>query len=614
MNETKEWTLMFYFASDNPLAAEVVSQLKALKQAGFHPDVNVIAHFDPNAINAETHVFDINRLNKIRAAIKMSQATPNGNGNGNGNVRARGAKSQVVEDHRIGFVGNSPEDPFVANLMSDKLWGREHPDIRRQLLLQLKKKLNGHGKALKLGAGVRPDLDLPEPPEFRKNGRNGDSEKLAPSPSLAEFLTFCSRHYPARHYMLFILGHGLVVGNDSFLFDEHAATHFLKLTDLGAALRDFKKSIAKDRDGNNTGAKFELVSFHSCSMSSIEVAYEIRGTAKYMLASQSPAFVGSWPYRQILIRIFRYAQDQRTGKGGDVKCLLKKIFFYCLYNSLDFVVAGYSFDVCLCDLRRVSDIKEPLAALSATLIEALKDPRSRECILLAHWDAQSYWQENYADLYDFCFCLRRRVNPDGVDAETLPADQQAIWKACDGLMSVLQKGVEGNDEGPVVRSEFAGPACQYANGLSVYFPWSQPVNRQFFPNEYARYKFVKDFRRGDGISWMDFLNAYFKQTRRETHAEEQERVHALLAGSRKKPRARRLPLREQLLDEFAISVFNQNGQLSKGGPTDSAGDSCDCQSIKNYPSFMHEPRHASTVSKTFFVQEDREEKEEFINQ
>ena len=27
------------------------------------------------------------------------------------------------------------------------------------------------------------------------------------------------------------------------------------------------------------------------------------------------------------------------------------------------------------------------------------------CILLAHWKSQSYFQENYTDLYDFCFCL-----------------------------------------------------------------------------------------------------------------------------------------------------------------------------------------------------------------
>ena len=45
--DTKEWTLMFYFASDNPLAISIVSQLKAIKAAGFHHEANVIVQFDP---------------------------------------------------------------------------------------------------------------------------------------------------------------------------------------------------------------------------------------------------------------------------------------------------------------------------------------------------------------------------------------------------------------------------------------------------------------------------------------------------------------------------------------------------------------------------------------
>src|SRR5215210_6662189 len=91
MAETKEWTLMFYFASDNPLAPGVVSQLKALKQAGFHPDANVIAQFDPQTEGTPTHIFDVNLINKLK-----HHGAPN-----------------------IGFDGN---DPFVRNLLEDKLW------------------------------------------------------------------------------------------------------------------------------------------------------------------------------------------------------------------------------------------------------------------------------------------------------------------------------------------------------------------------------------------------------------------------------------------------------------------------------------------------------------
>ena len=63
--KAKEWTLMFYMASDNPLVVNMVSQLKALKAAGFHHDVNVVAQFDPYAEGAPTHIFEVNLINKL---------------------------------------------------------------------------------------------------------------------------------------------------------------------------------------------------------------------------------------------------------------------------------------------------------------------------------------------------------------------------------------------------------------------------------------------------------------------------------------------------------------------------------------------------------------------
>jgi len=42
-----DWTLMFFFASDNPLAPLLVSQLKAIKDAGFQEHTEVLVYFDP---------------------------------------------------------------------------------------------------------------------------------------------------------------------------------------------------------------------------------------------------------------------------------------------------------------------------------------------------------------------------------------------------------------------------------------------------------------------------------------------------------------------------------------------------------------------------------------
>ena len=107
--EEKEWTLMFYFASDHRLAPDIVSQLKSIKQAGFHQDVNVVAQFDPNPEGAQTHIFDVNRINKIQARVNKTLA-----GKNNG--------KQAKSENKIGFIGFKPNDPFVVNLMTDKLW------------------------------------------------------------------------------------------------------------------------------------------------------------------------------------------------------------------------------------------------------------------------------------------------------------------------------------------------------------------------------------------------------------------------------------------------------------------------------------------------------------
>ena len=101
MPETKEWTLMFYMASDNPLAISIVSQLKALKAAGFHHEVNVIAQFDPFTEGTPTHIFDVNLVNKLK-----HPGSPN-----------------------IGFAGT---DSFVRNLIEDKLWRDEKREIQNE--------------------------------------------------------------------------------------------------------------------------------------------------------------------------------------------------------------------------------------------------------------------------------------------------------------------------------------------------------------------------------------------------------------------------------------------------------------------------------------------------
>ncbi|HEV2764616.1 MAG TPA: clostripain-related cysteine peptidase [Pyrinomonadaceae bacterium] len=545
--ETKEFTLMFYFASDNMLAPGIVSQLKALKQAGYHHNSYVVAQFDPHTVGTPTHFFDVHHLEKLKHP----------------------GTSQV---------GVLSCEPSALNMFEDKLWGDEQNLDGVPIREQIAGLLAAENKSIV--------YDAPEP-DFGTGGttgaRSGGHEEPDPRRSLEAFLKFCGEQYPARHYLLFILGHGLVVGNDVFLYDEHAGRNSLKLKELGEVLRTFKGSQMP------AGSSFDLVSFHSCSVSSLEVAYELQETASYMLAAQGPTFVGSWPYRQVLTRVFNDLNAlERGGKPVNVEATLSKIFNSIFHNSTDFLLAGYSFDLCLCDLRKVGALTVPLQKLSLALSDEMGEPLLRDLVMLAHLKSQSYWSESYTDLLDFCVCLSRQCDAFKAAGGNAGKALARVKAACQGVVEEWKKG-----DGLIVRSAFVGPAYQYSHGLSVFFPWTEPSldNPLWWPQtpddppqgEYAEYEFKQTY-------WREFLLNYFEKTMRAPHEGDCEACPPRQSYEPEGEKGRLWRRRRSLHEDMASLVYFQEGRAGsdsvlsrKTNALDPTGDDCSCPSIKNFP-------------------------------
>lgn len=554
MSETKEWTIMFYFASDNPLAISAVSQLKAIKDAGFHPDANVVTQFDPYTEGTPTHVFDVNLVNKLK-----NPGVPN-----------------------IGFRSN---DPTVRSMIEDKLWRDEKtsPETAKAAGVTA---AEGELVRTALHRVLRDrwgiDYNPPVAPDVNNGheGRNGKMEEPGPQATLGEFLRFCARQYPARHYMLFMLGHGVVVGNDIFMLDEHASEQSLTLTQLREILTKFKETDAPK------GATFELASFHSCSVSSIEVAYELKNTAKYMLASQGPAFVGSWPYRQILIRIFNALSSRKDIKVRD---LLFEIYNSCLLNSADYLLAGYSFQLTLCDLERIETIAGVINELAQALADGVEnDATSRDFIVLSHWKSQSFFNETYTDLYDFCFCFNKKFEEFLKNGGRPTQRLTNIFLACGKVMDKLVKENPKKEGHPeikqmIVAADSMGPAYQYSRGLSIYFPWAEPTHDHRILAEYENYKFTTEFK----DSWLMFLRSYFKHTMRDRSSDEPDhrRFLPLL------PKNGKVPVEEELDKDIASLIYSGEGLIDsrfalsgpKSDPTDRTGGDYEAVTIKNFP-------------------------------
>jgi hypothetical protein len=417
----------------------MISQLKEITDAGFEKDTNVLVYFDPNCNGRNARIFDVNAVRKEEAPKKV--------------------KKTIIGDGRDPFVRDIAEDCHIPGL----------PQIPAAITLRY-------------------------------------------------FLEYARSYYPAKNYLLFLMGHGVIVGNDTFLPDPDDNSA-ITLADLGWILRTFAEKVREGED------EFHVVGFHSCSMSSVELAYELAGSARYMIGTQGAAFPGSWPYRQLLKKILHAIDKSKKPKRATkpnngtqpkripiddnelVDTILRGLQNLSFYNGEDFWLAGFSSDLSLCrlDINTVNKLRKPIEDLSRALKDGLalkdKDPSATNCIQLAHLESQSYWGEDYTDLYDFCSCLSKRCT-GRTEVEL------AIKDACDSVTKALRGG--SPDEQLVIYSDYYGPAYQFSNGLSIYFPWKSP--RGTVMETYQTYKFTQEH---EPHSWLSFLVEYFYSTQRD---------------------------------------------------------------------------------------------------
>lgn len=94
--------------------------------------------------------------------------------------------------------------------------------------------------------------------------------------TLTQFVCWTITNYPAEHYNLYLNDHG--GGWRGICVDENPVKDILNLTEL-------KTSLITVRD--KIGKKIDVISMDACLMGMIEVAYQLRECADYMVASES---------------------------------------------------------------------------------------------------------------------------------------------------------------------------------------------------------------------------------------------------------------------------------------------------------------------------------------
>jgi len=303
----------------------------------------------------------------------------------------------------------------------------------------------------------------------------------------------------ANHYLLVLSGHG-GGPNEDFLGRDVESPDTLSIPKVQWALGQVKDDVTQ-KFGKEEGDKFKInvLGLDSCMMSTAEIGYQLREYVDFMVGAEGFEPNMGWPYERIASEIL--SKPTMAPRDLAITIVEKYVTFYS-----DFIPAGRSVDQAACDLTKFEALAEVIKGLADVLIAKLDDAETMRQIVLAHWEAQSYKDDQFVDLYDFCDLLD--VGPTTYDNPTgsvvmrgsrVDAD---IVKACREVKRILKNDKNGADSA-VLRSCYSGPAVQYSHGLSIYFPWSHVVD------SYNNLEFATR------TNWKEFLCRYIEKTRRE---------------------------------------------------------------------------------------------------
>lgn len=209
--------------------------------------------------------------------------------------------------------------------------------------------------------------------------------------TLSRFIDSAKAAYPARNYGLVVWGHGTGWRNGSFpapavmpaaravaLDDESRA--YMTVRDLGSALG---------------GKGLSFIGFDTCFSAALELVYEVRGAADYLVGSPGIEPKGGWSYANV------FGKFLKTDKSGYGFCESAVKSFSEQYDG----VPGSS--ISIVDLRRAHNAFERFETFAGALASGIANPAMRATALhkmftdVRLFGAIGYPADCFVDIADF---------------------------------------------------------------------------------------------------------------------------------------------------------------------------------------------------------------------
>jgi hypothetical protein len=329
---------------------------------------------------------------------------------------------------------------------------------------------------------------------FSKCLQKTDDKAMSNPTTLADFLVWGMKKYPAEHTMVVLCDHG---GGflGAFTSDASASGHsIMKPEDISSAFK-----IAETA----TGKKPEVIDMVACLMATSEVAYELKDRAKYFLASEEIGTTASFDYGPVISTI-----TDASAKG---KSISPKTLAQTIVHHYDDKPAAFKTKSAI-DLEKMEAVKGGLG----NLVEKLKNtkvPAQKVADAIGMSQNFGITEQSiypfYDQIHDLGGLARNLADskqfPDKAVNKAAKALAESVDAAVVSNLAHDYKRVESRGEGKSVdgKETFTDVRIYQGHydthGLSVFAPNTpQAINSKKMP-EYAGLDFVKE------SGWGDYL-------------------------------------------------------------------------------------------------------------
>jgi hypothetical protein len=270
--------------------------------------------------------------------------------------------------------------------------------------------------------------------------------------------------YPDNRHALFLWGHG-----PELLFDEDATPKAEgpdgKTNNSGKPIRKYLtpselRNALSETGLAKKGQKLDIVGMDACSMSMAEIASELGGYVRFMVASQEDVPDLSFPYGDILPRLRDLAGAE------DASNMIPAVYLetYRDYTA-DPRTGVRGITLSTVDLSQMGCVIAALRKLADALLEASKNEAARGEILEARKAAQGFVFGLFVDIADLC----TKLESSNIDNAYLKSASAEMRKAIAG--AVVENKTRKNQADDKVAG---GDKVEGIHGLSIYFPYRVP--------------------------------------------------------------------------------------------------------------------------------------------